>query len=130
MDKTSSLPPAILQIVQNKGTEPPFSGTHAPLQEAGTYLCRRCGLAPFRTDAQFHSGCGWPSFDQTIPKTVTQQPDADGIRTELLCARCQAHLGHLFEEKASPPETSRTASKSSAWVSSPMRKCWIRKRRF
>src|SRR5260364_13585 len=97
MDKTSSLPPAILQIVQNKGTEPPFSGTHAPLQEAGTYLCRRCGLALFRTDAQFHSGCGWPSFDQTIPKTVTQQPDADGIRTELLCARCQAHLGHLFE---------------------------------
>src|SRR5260363_326278 len=79
-----SLPPAILQIVQNKGTEPPFSGTHAPLQEAGTYLCRRCGLALFRTDAQFHSGCGWPSFDQTIPKTVTQQPDADGIRTELL----------------------------------------------
>src|SRR5260363_385959 len=120
MDKTSSLPPAILQIVQNKGTEPPFSGTHAPLQEAGTYLCRRCGLALFHTDAQFHSGCGWPSFDQTIPKTVTQQPDADGSRI----------WGTSSREKASPPETSGTASIRSAWISSPMRKCWIRKRRF
>ena len=59
-------------------------------------MCRRCGLALFRGNSQFSSGCGWPSFDDDITDAVQQEPDRDGQRTEILCARCGAHLGHVF----------------------------------
>jgi peptide methionine sulfoxide reductase msrA/msrB len=95
--KTKSLPPNALYVVLNKGTEPPFTGPYTDWDGAGSYLCRQCGLTLFRSQAKFHSGCGWPSFDEEIPKAVTQKPDADGRRTEILCARCKAHLGHVFQ---------------------------------
>ena len=95
--KTKSLPPKALHVVLNKGTEHPFTGTYNDWDEAGSYLCRQCGLALFRSQSKFHSGCGWPSFDEELPQAVTQKPDADGLRTEILCARCQAHLGHVFQ---------------------------------
>jgi peptide methionine sulfoxide reductase msrA/msrB len=66
------------------------------LVKNGTYLCRRCGLALFRAKNQFHSGCGWPSFDDDIVPAVKQLPDQDGQRIEILCARCNGHLGHVF----------------------------------
>lgn len=94
--KTASLPPKVLAVVQNKGTEPPFSGEYDDFAEEGTYLCRQCGLALFRSKTKFHSGCGWPSFDEELPNAVKREPDADGRRTEIICARCQAHLGHIF----------------------------------
>jgi peptide methionine sulfoxide reductase msrA/msrB len=97
MDKTSSLTPQLLQIIQNRGTEAPFSGEYCEPKSVGTYLCRRCGLALFRAHDQFHSGCGWPSFDLEIPDHVLRSADPDGTRTEILCARCQAHLGHVFK---------------------------------
>lgn len=96
MDKTASLTPYQLSIIQNKGTERPFENNYDDFDQPGTYLCRRCGLALFRAQHKFHSGCGWPSFDTEIQNHVKREPDQDGQRTEILCARCQAHLGHVF----------------------------------
>lgn len=94
--KTKSLPPATLSIILNKDTERPFTGEYDGYDQPGTYLCRQCGLALFRASTKFHSGCGWPSFDNEIANAVKRQTDADGKRTEILCARCGAHLGHVF----------------------------------
>lgn len=97
MLKTNSLSPHILHVIVDKGTEQPFTGEYETLDESGTYLCRQCGLALFRSKSKFPSGCGWPSFDQEIPGTVMHKADADGRRMEILCVRCHAHLGHVFE---------------------------------
>lgn len=96
MDKTASLPPLILSVVSSKGTEKPFSGEYDQFGESGSYLCRRCGLALYRSSTKFHSGCGWPSFDEEVKDAVQYIPDDDGVRTEICCARCLAHLGHVF----------------------------------
>jgi peptide methionine sulfoxide reductase msrA/msrB len=96
MLKTESLPLLVRDIVLNRFTERPFTGEYDEFEEAGTYLCRQCGLALFRSQTKFHSGCGWPSFDEEIIGAVKQIPDSDGVRTEILCARCNAHLGHVF----------------------------------
>lgn len=94
--KLASLTPDVLNIIRDKGTEHPFTGDYTDFEGAGTYLCRQCGLALFRSQTKFHSGCGWPSFDQEIATAVRRQVDADGRRTEIVCARCHAHLGHVF----------------------------------
>jgi len=94
--KTNSLPPDVLLIIRDKGTEHPFTGTYNHFEGAGTYLCRQCGIALFRSKMKFHSACGWPSFDEEIKNTVLHQLDQDGIRQEILCRRCHAHLGHVF----------------------------------
>lgn len=112
--KTQSLTPEILHIVRNKGTESPFSGEYDNLEQSGTYLCRQCGLALFRATNKFHSGCGWPSFDKEIAGNVLEQPDADGQRTEILCARCQAHLGHVFHGEGYTPENIRHCVNSAS----------------
>lgn len=96
MIKTASLPEIILAVVQDKGTEKPFSGEYDQFGDAGTYLCRQCGLALFRSTTKFHSGCGWPSFDAEISDAVRRVPDMDDRRVEILCSRCAAHLGHVF----------------------------------
>ncbi|HEE0245287.1 bifunctional methionine sulfoxide reductase B/A protein [Legionella pneumophila] len=96
LDKTASLTPATKRIVCDKATEYPHTGSYNQVATHGTYLCRRCGLALFRGVSQFSSGCGWPSFDDEIANAVARKPDADGQRTEILCARCDAHLGHVF----------------------------------
>lgn len=96
LDKTASLTPAAKRIICNKATEYPNSGEYNTVAKQGSYLCRRCGLALFRASSQFNSGCGWPSFDDDIVQAVKQIPDRDGQRTEILCERCEAHLGHVF----------------------------------
>lgn len=95
--KTQSLPPQLLKIIRDKGTEYPFSGEYDESEQLGSYLCRQCGLALFRSQTKFPSGCGWPSFDQEIKGAVARIPDKDGQRTEIVCKRCAAHLGHVFE---------------------------------
>lgn len=96
VDKKSSLTPDEWRIIGHKGTEHPHSGIYNQAQPTGTYLCRRCGLALFRAKQQFNSGCGWPSFAGEMAGTVKHQPDADGMRTEIMCQRCGGHLGHVF----------------------------------
>lgn len=106
MNKAASLPDIILAVVQDKGTEKPFSGEYDQFGDEGTYLCRQCGLALFRSSSKFHSGCGWPSFDEELPGAVKHAPDSDGMRMEITCARCDAHLGHVFKgEKYTPNNT-------------------------
>src|SRR3990167_509616 len=105
--KKASLPEIIRAVVCEKGTERPFSGEYDNFGDSGTYLCRQCGLALFRSSTKFHSGCGWPSFDEEIREAVTRQRDADGRRTEILCSRCQAHLGHVFENEGYTKQNTR-----------------------
>jgi len=95
--KTESLTPLLHSIIENKETEASFTGKYDDFEESGTYLCRKCGLALFHSKTKFHSGCGWASFDGEIKNTVKREADADGRRTEILCSRCNAHLGHVFE---------------------------------
>ncbi len=84
-------------VIINKGTEKPFTGKYNDFYENGTYVCKRCGLPLYKSSSKFKSDCGWPSFDEEIPGAVRRQSDADGQRTEITCAYCGAHLGHVFE---------------------------------
>lgn len=97
MLKTNGLTPFEQAIICDKDTEHPGTGRYTDYEGAGTYLCRNCGLALFRSEHKFHSGCGWPSFDNEIPGNVKREIDKDGRRTEILCSRCNAHLGHVFK---------------------------------
>jgi peptide methionine sulfoxide reductase msrA/msrB len=84
------------RVIVHKGTEQPFSGKYYDFHEKGTYVCKRCGAALYLSQAKFDAGCGWPSFDAEIAGAVKHQTDADGMRTEIMCASCGAHLGHVF----------------------------------
>ena len=84
------------RVIIHKGTEPPFSGKYNDHWERGTYICKRCNVSLYRSEGKFDAGCGWPSFDDEIPGAVKRNPDPDGIRTEIVCANCSAHLGHVF----------------------------------
>ncbi len=84
------------RVIINKGTEMPFVGELTDKFDKGTYICKQCNAALYKSDSKFHSGCGWPSFDDEIKGAVTKIPDADGRRTEIVCTNCKGHLGHVF----------------------------------
>ncbi len=94
--KQKSLTPFEAHIIEDKGTEPPFSGRFSYTDAAGVYVCKRCQTPLYRSEHKFLSECGWPSFDDEIAGTVTRIPDKDGRRTEIVCKSCAAHLGHVF----------------------------------
>lgn len=102
----NKLTPEETNVMVNKKTEPPFMGEYVDFWVEGTYVCRRCNTPLYKSDNKFHSNCGWPSFDQEIPGAVKRVPDPDGLRTEIICNNCGAHLGHIFVgEKLTPKDT-------------------------
>lgn len=99
------LTPDERRILLHQGTEPPFCGNLLDNKRKGTYLCRLCGLPLFRSTAKFESGTGWPSFFQPFdPEHVVELADRSHgmVRTELRCARCDSHLGHVFPDGPRP----------------------------
>jgi peptide methionine sulfoxide reductase msrA/msrB len=90
------LTPEQERVIIHKGTERPFSGKYNNHYEKGIYTCMRCGVELFESSSKFKSGCGWPSFDDHLVEAIKRQRDADGKRTEIVCAKCDAHLGHVF----------------------------------
>lgn len=92
-----NLTPDEARVIERKGTEMAFTGKYYMHFEAGIYTCKRCLSPLYRSEHKFRSGCGWPAFDDEVPGAVKRLPDEDGERTEILCAKCGAHLGHVFE---------------------------------
>ncbi len=83
-------------VIEDKGTEAPFTGEYDNFWQDGTYICRKCSTALYTSADKFDAHCGWPAFDQEIPGKVKKLPDPDGKRVEIQCATCSAHLGHVF----------------------------------
>jgi peptide-methionine (R)-S-oxide reductase len=97
------LSPALYHIAREQGTDWAFSSRYHDNHAAGMYYCASCGHPLFSSTTKFESGTGWPSFFQPLNKSsVRELSDADGYRTEVRCARCDAHLGHVFEDGPKP----------------------------
>jgi peptide methionine sulfoxide reductase msrA/msrB len=92
-----TLTPDEERVIVHKGTEAPFTGKYEHFNESGTYVCKRCSTPLYRSTDKFDARCGWPAFDDEIPGAVKRIADADGMRTEIVCAACSGHLGHVFK---------------------------------
>jgi peptide methionine sulfoxide reductase msrA/msrB len=103
----NKLTPEEERVIVHKGTEMPFTGKYDKHFEEGVYTCKRCGEELFDSSSKFKSTCGWPNFDDQKDQAVTEQPDADGVHTEIICTNCGAHLGHVFTGEGYTPKNTR-----------------------
>jgi methionine-R-sulfoxide reductase len=94
--KFNDLTPEEKYVIEQKGTERPFTGEYDKHFIAGTYICRKCNSPLYKSEDKFNSGCGWPAFDDEIEGAVTKVRDSDGRRVEIICSNCKGHLGHVF----------------------------------
>lgn len=92
----NKLSPEEQRVILQKGTEAPFTGEYVDTTNSGTYVCRQCNSPLYRSQDKFRSDCGWPAFDEEVRGAVHRSMDADGERTEITCAQCGGHLGHVF----------------------------------
>ncbi|MBK8506893.1 MAG: methionine-R-sulfoxide reductase [Saprospiraceae bacterium] len=105
--KLNSLSDEETRVILNKGTERPFTGRFNHHDAEGLYLCKQCEAPLYSSDHKFVSHCGWPSFDDEIDGSVKRVTDADGRRTEIVCAQCGGHLGHVFKGEYQTPKNLR-----------------------
>jgi len=110
----NELTPDEKRVIIGKGTEAPFTGEYVNNEETGIYVCRQCGVPLYDSKDKFDAYCGWPSFDDEIKGATTKTLDPDGVRTEISCAKCNAHLGHVFVGEQFTPKNTRHCVNSIA----------------
>jgi methionine-R-sulfoxide reductase len=95
------------RVILHKGTDIPFTGTYESKTDPGVYICKQCNAPLYKSEDKFDAHCGWPAFDDEIPGAVIKVPDRDGRRTEIVCANCGGHLGHIFMNEGFTPKNTR-----------------------
>jgi peptide-methionine (R)-S-oxide reductase len=118
----NKLTPEQQRVIENKATEAPFIGEYDNFYKDGTFICRKCNAPLFSSKSKFDAGCGWPSFDENLPNAIKRITDPDGIRTEIECTNCGAHLGHEFLGEGLTDKNTRECVNSLSIVFIPQEK--------